>query len=192
MVHTSRRSAMLTAVDRDPIVKMMAEEIRGLRALVDQMSIDTVTSLPNRGALDIELGNRQSRVSRGEGFAVLFIDIDHFKQVNDEKGHAHGDDVLRQVAKAMRSDIRPHDFVGRYGGEEFVVVISAKGTHDAAERIRASVESQTEVTVSIGVCFWGTLPLKLVLDRADAALYEAKTSGRNRIVYTDKDWRHNG
>jgi two-component system cell cycle response regulator len=127
--------------------------------------------------------------------AVLMIDVDHFKLVNDQCGHAVGDKALRMVADTLRSNIRVFDSLARYGGEEFVVVMPGAAAVDAnmiAERLRAAVEAQPfdsptdrpfKLTVSIGIACTedqSTTPDAL-LHAADLALYQAKRSGRNRI-----------
>lgn len=173
-------------------VPELLREIEHLKSQLALASQDSVTGLPNRGALENELEIRQSRQMRGEAFAVMFVDVDHFKRVNDERGHDAGDAVLRGVARSIQSCIRPHDFVGRYGGEEFVVVIEAEGAGRVAERIRQHVEAMTGVTVSVGVCFWDTpnVSLKSVMVRADAAMYDAKECGRNNVQFANERTHH--
>ena len=126
--------------------------------------------------------------------AFLMADIDHFKQVNDHSGHLVGDVVLREVASLIKGSVREIDLVGRYGGEEFSVVLpdtTRESALQVAERIRAAVEAHAcaaydetiRVTLSLGVSVYpedGEDPITL-LDRADTALYEAKKAGRNRV-----------
>ncbi len=121
---------------------------------------------------------------------VLMIDVDHFKRLNDTHGHAVGDDVLRSVAKVLDAELRAGDMVGRYGGEEFTVVMpGARGSEvqGAAERLRRAVERSAgpvPVTVSVGVAWapaHGSCRTEL-LSAADGALYEAKAAGRNRVA----------
>ncbi|RSD23997.1 GGDEF domain-containing protein [Amycolatopsis eburnea] len=137
---------------------------------------------------------------RGDGFAVLMIDLDHFKKINDTYGHLTGDDVLAAVAVAISGSVRQGDTVGRFGGEEFVVLLPGIGHADVlaiAERVRLAVGELNVVistgsgtvrvsglSVSIGVARHpGTgMPLDDVLRSADAALYRAKEAGRNRVA----------
>ena len=154
---------------------------------------DALTNLPNRLAGLERLNEEHGRIARGGSPAcVLMLDVDLFKPVNDTFGHAAGDQVLRQVADVIRSALRIGDFVARFGGEEFMVLLpstSIEGAENAAEKIRAAVESTVRspsgpITVSIG----GTLAtqadedIDLAVRRADAALYDAKRAGRNRVV----------
>jgi diguanylate cyclase (GGDEF)-like protein len=134
----------------------------------------------------------------GQPLSLLFCDIDHFKKVNDTYGHATGDKVLVAVARAIETSARQLDVVGRYGGEEFVMVLpdtQSKGAMVVAERIRASVEGLAfsigndhpmRVTISVGVAThgeaWMSGNVGDLLAAADAALYAAKRGGRNRSV----------
>jgi diguanylate cyclase (GGDEF)-like protein len=125
---------------------------------------------------------------------VLMLDIDYFKQVNDRYGHACGDEVLREVAQRCRKNTREVDVLGRYGGEEFVIVlanVSYSPAHLVAERLRAYVTAtpvkttsgSIPVTISIGLALLdeATTTLEALVQRADGALYNAKRNGRNRV-----------
>jgi len=128
--------------------------------------------------------------------AVLMLDVDHFKQVNDEYGHAVGDRALRAIGETLRANTRVFDSLARYGGEEFVVVLPGSNPDEAvaaAERLRAAVEAMTfapvpgrpyRLTISIGVACGraGTETPEALLREADVALYAAKRAGRNRVV----------
>jgi len=150
---------------------------------------DPLTGLRNRRYVRRHLEG----VLRGIGAAVLMIDVDRFKLVNDTLGHAGGDIVLREVAERLRAHIRAADVVARYGGEEFMVVMSGSDLEDArlvAERLRnavCAVPIQVEgqmfaVTISIGVAAGEpTMTSDQVVAAADAALYQAKNAGRNRV-----------
>lgn len=151
---------------------------------------DPLTGLLNRGALLDTLGNGFEHArDLGLSLSVLFADIDHFKAVNDEHGHAAGDEVLRNVAKALNTTVRPQDLVGRYGGEEFVVGLLETDRAAAAmvaERIRVAVArlpGPIPVTISIGLASLepNTGSLDELLIAADTALYRAKANGRNRV-----------
>jgi two-component system cell cycle response regulator len=157
---------------------------------------DVLTGLFNRGAIIQILENELSRHARDKRpVAIIFGDLDHFKQINDTYGHQAGDDVLRLVAERIDAMLRPYDSVGRYGGEEVLMVLPAcatQGAYEVAERVRASIASRpiktaygiVPVTLSLGVAVaeGGTVAfLDDLLRRADNALYQAKHNGRNRI-----------
>jgi diguanylate cyclase (GGDEF)-like protein len=131
------------------------------------------------------------------GVALLMIDIDHFKSINDRHGHLVGDEVLRHVTQVLSDHLRDDALLARYGGEEFTVMLPLRAAEDAqvvAERLRQVVEAHPcqagagpssvtiGVTISVGVAFHHrTRPLEDALSRADARLYEAKQGGRNRV-----------
>ena len=130
-------------------------------------------------------------LDKGRGFAVLLLDLDHFKAVNDERGHLTGDDVLRRTGELVHEHVRPSDVPARFGGEEFVVLLPEADARQAiavAERLRAAVEAcdfdGLRLTASIGVFASGPMAperLREALACADLALYAAKSSGRNAV-----------
>ncbi len=157
--------------------------------------LDNLTQLANRHYIDQEIQNRFEEYKRhAVPFGILFMDIDHFKKVNDTYGHDVGDAVLRFVARTLSANSRPFDLYGRWGGEEFIGIIRNMATPDLAhlgERIRFLIESsyiyhediKLHVTVSIGatsVCEQDTIDL--LIKRADALLYQSKQQGRNRLT----------
>lgn len=166
---------------------------------------DSMTGLWNRGYF-CELARREIAVSRrsGRALAVLLLDVDHFKGVNDTYGHDAGDRALISLAETLRETIREVDIPARYGGEEFCVLlpgISPEGACTAAERIRSAIEGGSvpfedgsfRVTVSIGIAFFRSpgMTLDQLLKHADIALYGAKKNGRNRIeIYQPSDGCH--
>jgi len=158
---------------------------------------DALTETWNRGSiletLDKEIWrSRREHISLG----VLMADLDHFKSVNDTYGHAAGDAVLREVTKRMQASIRPYDAVGRYGGEEFLILLpgcDGMETRNKAERLREAIfqghvatsAGFLKVTMSIGgvaTADWPEDTSNQILQMADAALYRAKEEGRNRTV----------
>ena len=156
-----------------------------------EVRTDPLTRVSNRRGLDETLESMFALMERYEQpFSLAIFDIDHFKQVNDTKGHLHGDRTLQAVARILDDTVRDTDVVARYGGEEFVVVMPHTTVENAcqfAERVRSLVETNLGLTIRGGVAMAldGDNPQSL-LSRADAALYSGKAAGRNRI------YRHTG
>jgi len=165
------------------------------RNLEVENSRDTLTRLLNRRFLPAVI-NREIRVAhkRGTGFALLMIDVDHFKLVNDKYGHDAGDVVLQQVAAVILNVVRNGDFVFRYGGEEILVMLveaSAESALRVADVIRGKFESTAfllsegrtlKTTVSVGVAVYDGHPdYQYLISRADQAMYKAKQAGRNQV-----------
>jgi diguanylate cyclase (GGDEF)-like protein len=169
-------------------------------AALERLSrVDPLTGLHNRRHLEEVLRALVSAGRRHDlSFAVLLIDIDHFKRVNDRYGHRIGDEVLRATAATIDGDLREEDAVARWGGEEFLVALPGAGRECAeatAERIRAGVAAAEvevadgdpiSVTVTIGVAIWTDGPFEQAVERADAALYLGKAAGRDRVVTTEE------
>lgn len=148
---------------------------------------DPLTGLANRRHLDIVAESTLARARRhGAPFAIIMLDLDHFKQYNDTHGHSGGDRLLVAVAKTMKQEVRETSLVVRYGGEEFLILLADTERNAAlavAERIRLKIQDNTGVTVSLGVSWTSAArPLADLIGEADAALYQAKNSGRNRVV----------
>lgn len=176
-------------------------ELRAVIAQADEVShTDSLTFLPNRKRIISDLQREAMFSDRyGTPLAISMLDIDHFKNINDTHGHVMGDDVLRKLAVELRERIRHPDTIGRYGGEEFLVVLphsTMKAAAEQAERLCKHVEnlvlqcndSPIRLTVSIGIAQyrihredWQTF-----LSRADTALYEAKNNGRNRWAIAEE------
>lgn len=161
----------------------------------NQEGRDPLTRTLNRRFLSAVLGRETAIAQRDDTrYALLMLDVDHFKQINDRWGHTAGDAVLRDVAEILLDGVRLSDFVFRYGGEEFLLVLIESGEEHArvvAERLRLALEaapmrlpdgSSTHVTASIGLAvFDGHPDYAALIERADAALYVAKRAGRNRV-----------
>jgi diguanylate cyclase len=156
-----------------------------------EVRTDPLTRVSNRRGLDETLEALFALMQRySESFSIAIFDIDHFKQVNDKKGHLFGDRTLQAVARVIDESVRDTDIVARYGGEEFVVVMPHTRLEDAcqfAERVRSTIEANLGITVSGGVAMAleGDNALTL-LSRADTALYSGKAAGRNCV------FRHTG
>ncbi len=172
--------------------------LKGRKKLAQQANLDRLTDLYNRRYFDkIFVEQFNSARKNKYPLSVLFIDIDHFKKINDNFGHDRGDEVLRGVAHIIRALCRKDDIVARYGGEEFVILFSKMDKESAvqiAESIRKVVaEKSTEIiglkiTVSIGVATdSGKLSIpQALIKSADNALYKAKSLGRNCVVVNDE------
>ncbi len=157
---------------------------------------DSLTGLLNHGAVHVRLREEIARVSRtGEPLSCLLVDLDHFKPVNDTHGHLVGDQILRQVADAIADEFRSYDGIGRFGGDEFVLVlpgVDKAGATEAAHRLRRGIEhalcdeALADVTASVGVACWRE-PLSggELLDRADRALLVAKRRGKAQVAVAD-------
>jgi len=179
------------------ILKIQLEEINCLhQQLQEQIIRDPLTGLFNRRYLDETLQHEIAGVRRGRHpLSILMIDLDHFKSINDTYGHANGDMVLIELSKHLVGNVRSSDMVYRYGGEEFMILMTNTTTENAcqrAEALRASVEAMEfhiddqllNLTISVGVATYPThcAEIRGVIEAADAALYQAKAGGRNRVV----------
>jgi len=175
------------------VFNAMVESLRKHRADLERLSTtDSLTGLVNRRHLMKLLGAELERAQRTrQPFAILMLDVDHFKKYNDEHGHLAGDEVLARLGAVLGQCIRPYDCAARYGGEEFLVMLSGttgRAAREVAERVRGRVESELfdggRVTVSIGVAEHPAqgATVEQLIGRADTALYEAKRLGRNRVV----------
>jgi len=189
------------------ILDLLDELVRAREIMREQSRKDSLTQLCTRATvlelLKHELDRSQrTSMDRDAPVSVILADLDHFKHINDTYGHLAGDVVLREAARRMRDAVRPYDSIGRYGGEEFLLVLSNCDTIGAvalAERLLQAVRKDTivlaedtvSVTLSAGVATSGVMqdPETLV-GAADAALYRAKRGGRNRVeVATDADMK---
>lgn len=171
-------------------------ELRESNAQLDRLArIDPLTGLANRRSMEELLHSTVASAGRHHhDAAVLMVDVDHFKAINDTYGHAAGDDVLTSLATTLHEHLREADVVGRWGGEEFLVVLpftDSEGAEVVADRLRERVAETPmlaggqpiSITISIGSAAWQQdEPLSPLLHRTDAALYQAKERGRNRVV----------
>lgn len=177
------------------IIDLQMDLLRAREELRERASKDLLTMLPNRAAIAEVLDQEFSRCHRDHtSVGIILLDIDHFKRINDTHGHFAGDTVLRETAHRLRSNMRTYDQVGRYGGEEFLIVLPSCDMAQAAmqaERIRGMLYdspmiiegAELRVTASFGVTVangGGGTP-DLYVRVADEALYKAKASGRNRV-----------
>jgi diguanylate cyclase (GGDEF)-like protein len=180
------------------ILELQAELVEAREALRLQATRDGLTGVWNRTAI-LEILRRELARARREHspVAVLMADLDHFKHVNDTYGHMAGDEVLRDAARRIQSGLRSYDAVGRYGGEEFLMVLPGCDCHAGAaqaERLRQALcgepfhwgAANLRITCSLGVSWTGTAAPEsadALVRGADEALYMAKNDGRNRVVF---------
>ncbi|OHE59724.1 MAG: hypothetical protein A2Z99_03255 [Treponema sp. GWB1_62_6] len=171
------------------------EQLRDISTRMELMAYtDFLTNLPNRRAMIDRLEIELARAERyGTTFSVVLFDVDDFKKVNDVWGHDSGDEVLKRTAKELQGAIRRSDSCGRWGGEEFLALLAESGEDEAfhaGEKGRIAVEravtvsrkGEIGVTVSGGVCSYRRgMDVDALLMGADAALYEAKAAGKNRL-----------
>ena len=200
-VFSLRVGVTLLALGPLAVACASAARAEALRRLDHAVRHDDLTGVLARRALLAHGGQLLARHERGSaGLAVLMLDVDHFKQVNDEHGHGAGDRLLVDIARTLSQTLRTQDLLGRMGGEEFAVVlpgVSPAEAHAVAERLRSAVEQQSQAaataggapghaTVSIGLvhssALGGDVDMDVLLLAADAALYRAKAQGRNCVA----------
>jgi diguanylate cyclase (GGDEF)-like protein len=191
-------------VDYDQVKKILIAKQTEIDAVVAQAKevshIDPLTYLPNRRQIINDLQHETLRSERYKTpLSISMMDIDHFKEINDTFGHQVGDEVLRSIAMHLREHIRLPDIVGRYGGEEFLILLPnslMEAAAEQAERLCRQI-NETEInasgrtfrmTVSIGIAQYhiGAESWQKLLNRADAALYRAKNNGRNTWAAADE------
>ncbi|GAC1412981.1 MAG: diguanylate cyclase [Candidatus Velthaea sp.] len=192
-----RDLAMLVEAElqRSEVMDVQAELLEERDELRRRARIDGLTRIWNRSAILELLDGQFNKAQRGNRLAVAMLDADHFKAINDTYGHQAGDDVLAEISTRMRAGLRLFDAVGRYGGEEFCLLVAdcdMKIVEKVVERIRRSIASRpvktavglVEVTASIGVAFYNsTMKASAdIISAADRALYRAKAEGRDRVV----------
>jgi diguanylate cyclase (GGDEF)-like protein len=197
VVHRSARTSSLTQTRRfSQAASELAPLLRDFQAIAATQNaarVDPLTGLPNRRTIMEMMHERIESVSVGNPCAVLLLDIDHFKSVNDLLGHQAGDNVLRRVGSIIAHNIRSLDRAGRIGGEEFVVLMpdtSSEMACTVGERLRSAIEGSElrhadgePITASIGVAVAAISDtVDSLLARADRALYQAKRQGRNRVI----------
>jgi len=185
-------------IELESLVNKRTQELQKTNNELREMATqDCKTGLLNYSATLDFLKLMQTSVLRyGGGLAVVMIDIDHFKLVNDKYGHPAGDQVIMRIAEVLKTSIRESDVCGRYGGEEFILILPWSDPDSAtqlSERVRINIQQlriseidHSPVTVSLGIAmFKPSDPSENLVARADKALYEAKEAGRNRVVLSD-------
>jgi diguanylate cyclase (GGDEF)-like protein len=199
MHHTIKRQIAELNAHREMLEQEVQERTKELEEANKKLDLisrtDELTGLPNRRDMLRTIDNEIQRVTRTrKPFCFIFIDIDHFKNVNDTYGHACGDEVLKHVAATIRNLLRKYDVLARYGGEEFLTLLpetDLEGAKIAAERFRKTIEDTTvifgklsiKVTITLGVSQYDhALGADRSIQMADRALYEGKENGRNRVI----------
>ena len=190
---------MLARVGSAVHVKRLQDQLRDRNAELDRMTrIDPLTGLHNRRHLDEELARRHTDARRHhDPLGVILLDLDHFKNVNDTYGHPAGDIVLREFATRLTNQLRVADIAGRWGGEEFLVILprtDLAGVVEVAERIRNVTaehpiivgDQAVHLTVSGGCAVGNGQTPDELLHTADIRLYQAKAAGRNKIMATEQ------
>lgn len=173
------------------VSKDISERVRKEHSLREAATRDRLTGLHNRSYVESRLQEACLQAKQHQmPLTVLMCDVDHFKQINDRYGHLTGDRVLRRIARILRQGARASDVIGRWGGEEFLIVLEDCNEQNAlelAERIRSRVEKSADaevgqLTISLGIASMAPDDsVTALIARADAAMYEAKRSGRNRL-----------
>ncbi len=194
MVLNSNHEIHSNIIDAQETVKRLQSK---MEEVADMATVDELTGLYNRRALFSRLSEEHSRAERyGQGFTLLLIDIDDFKNVNDEYGHQVGDGILRGLGAFLRQNLRDSDFPSRFGGEEFICLLPSTDIDHAVQagnKIRNLLSQSTlsskktditlQITVSIGIsAFASGDNIDNLIKRADDALYLAKRQGKNRVV----------
>jgi two-component system, cell cycle response regulator len=183
------------------IIKLEEQLIKARRQMETLAMQDGLTGLMNRRAIEEHARNELTLAKRKERpLSIIMLDVDHFKDVNDQYGHSTGDQILRHMAETLTKNLRHYDRIGRWGGEEFVVILPDTEIIEAvavADRMRiATAETQIPlengesyaVKISLGVAYaTGSYPsLEKLVDAADLAMYQAKQTGRNRVCSLDQ------
>ncbi len=204
-LHVAEKVIGVISLQTRPDAEVNDEMIRLLSTIANQIGIAVnnailfeeakncslhhpLTGLPNRRFMKVQMDKSIETARRyGEKLAAIMLDIDHFKIFNDKYGHVEGDNLLVRIADMLKRELRSSDFIFRYGGEEFLVILPRTDLATAtevAERLRREVESKTDVTISLGVSLYREFMWdnESLVSTVDAALYQAKEKGRNMVV----------
>jgi len=205
MISTIQRQIRELEAHRKSLEQEVSERTKELEIANKKLDMisrtDELTSLPNRRDMNETIQNEIERTQRSQKpFCFIFVDIDHFKNINDTYGHACGDVILKSVAQTIRGLLRKYDVFARYGGEEFLTLLpetDLEGASIVAERFRRQIEMMTvhyadhtiNITITLGVAqFDHRLGADRSIQLADKALYQGKESGRNKVVVWKPEW----
>jgi len=197
-IQTGADAYLTKPFHRDELLALVETVLTRHRLYIEQTMKDGLTALPNRAYLFKALDNELARARRYQrSLSVVMLDLDHFKSINDTYGHLFGDTVLVEISGTLRKELREHDILGRYGGEEFLIILPETTGKTAAvlmERCRKKVadiqynedseSSHFSVTISAGITEFTAddHSKEDLIRRADQALYKAKDNGRDQIV----------
>lgn len=183
-----KQQAEEKVIERSRELEQANAELETLYEVTKTSSLqDPLTGLANRRALELQLEKSFEMAKRyAESFSVIMADIDHFKNYNDTHGHQAGDKLLIRIAEILTLETRSSDYAFRYGGEEFLIILTKTyrtNAHLVAEKLRAAVETKAGITISLGVASYeeSMAGSEELVKMADAALYRAKGNGRNRV-----------
>ena len=184
---------------QEALVVAMAELELSTETMLKEAQRDHLTGIPNRSQLETQITRLfEDATTRAQRLGVIFVDVDHFKRINDSYGHAAGDSVLQSVAQILANGLRKYDFIGRYGGEEFVILLPGACVAElqiVGERLRSRIEAANhsigsdcsiKATISLGCANFDAkrhLHAKHLIEEADQAMYAAKEAGRNRAMF---------
>ena len=178
----------LVGLQSEQLRRLLRERERLVLELEASARRDQLTGLPNRRAWDERFADELNRASRsGAPLSIAIVDLDGFKRVNDSRGHAEGDRVLRRQAEAWASAIRASDFLARLGGDEFLVAFPACTAPEAEEvALRMFESTEASLGASIGIAEWDGCSGEALVARADLAMYEAKAAGGRQTVLSER------
>lgn len=185
------KRTLLTGLVTSLVISLLCSLIisRYQRILINMAKVDPLTGLNNRHSMEEFFGKAQSRIERyGVSLSLILIDLDHFKEINDKRGHIRGDRLLKNLADFLKETVRPDDFIARWGGDEFAILLESEPAEALAtgERILSLSQDLEDISLSMGVtAYRAGESLESVTARADRALYLSKERGRNRITPLD-------
>ena len=192
-------SSIISKIKREKSYLELESEVKNIKndnQVLNKLAItDKLTSIYNRRYIDSKLLEKFSIIQKDSSkeLSIIFIDIDNFKSINDNFGHLVGDNILTEFAKTIKSNIRENEIIGRWGGEEFIVICECKlkNAIDLAEKLRKIIEEKEfdsvgKLTASFGLSSYEESDnISILIQKADYSLYKAKREGKNRVVFIE-------